>query len=180
METDPLALLRRASEESPGLVTKIDDALASLETEAVRVGRPNLGGESVLRACGKSGRSVSVVSNNSGTAIEEYLSLRGLSGYVSGIFGRVPGDPSSMKPSPRLLQDAMAAAGRKPGECIFIGDAVRDVEAGEAATVGTIGYANKPGKYLRLATAGAVVVVESMQLIADALMISGGDNEQVR
>ncbi|MDH6132841.1 phosphoglycolate phosphatase-like HAD superfamily hydrolase [Kitasatospora sp. MAA4] len=168
-ETDLLALLRLVADTRPDLVTVADDVLAELETEAVRVGRPNPGGESVLRACASSGRSVSVVSNNAGVAIEEYLSARGLTDYVVGVFGRTPGEPASMKPNPRLLLEAMEATASRPGDCIFIGDAVRDVEAGDAAGVATIGYANKPGKDAKLAAAGAVVVVDSMQLIADVL-----------
>ncbi|MFD7829177.1 HAD family hydrolase [Kitasatospora sp. NPDC059803] len=168
-ESDPLALLRLVADARPDLAASTDAALAALETEAVRIGNPNPGGESVLLACARSGRSVSVVSNNAGAAIEAYLTDHGLSGYVAGVFGRVPGDPSSMKPNPRLLVDAMGAVGAKPAECVFIGDAARDVEAGDAAGVPTIGYANKPGKDAKLASAGAVVVVDSMQRIADAL-----------
>ncbi|MFD7901164.1 HAD family hydrolase [Kitasatospora sp. NPDC059747] len=140
-----------------------------MEAEAVRAARPTPGGESVLRAAVHSGRLVSVVSNNAGEAIEAYLAGYGLSAYVAGVFGRAPGDPSSMKPSPRLLLEAMKAAGVGPEHCIFIGDAARDVEAGEAAGAPTIGYANKPGKGAKLAAAGAVVIVDSMVPIADAL-----------
>ncbi|KIQ62920.1 hypothetical protein TR51_28970 [Kitasatospora griseola] len=168
-ETDPLALLRLIADARPDLAAAADSTLASLETEAVRIGRPNPGGESVLRACARSGRSVSVVSNNAGAAIEAYLIDQGLSGYVAGVFGRAPGNPSSMKPNPRLLLEAMDAAGSRPEECVFIGDAARDVEAGDAAGVATIGYANKPGKEAKLAAAGAVIIVDSMQVIADAL-----------
>lgn len=168
-ETDPLALLRLVAQARPDLTGRADAALAALETEAVRAGRPNPGGESVLRACARSGRSVYVVSNNAGVAIEIYLSEHGLSDYVTSVFGRVPGDPSSMKPNPRLLLEAMEAAGAKPEDCVFIGDAARDVEAGHAAGIRTIGYANKPGKDAKLAAAGAVAVVASMQLIADAM-----------
>ncbi|MFI9322290.1 HAD family hydrolase [Kitasatospora aureofaciens] len=128
-----------------------------------------MGGESVLRACARSGRLVSVVSNNAGSAIEAYLAEHGLTSYVAGVFGRAPGDPSSMKPNPRLLLEAMEAAGTGPEHCIFIGDAARDVEAGEAAGVHTIGYANKPGKNDKLAAAGAIAIVESMSAIAIAL-----------
>ncbi|MFF0389367.1 HAD family hydrolase [Kitasatospora sp. NPDC004615] len=167
-ETDPLALLRLIADTHPDLVVAADSALTSLEMEALRSGQPNRGGESVLRACARSGRSVSVVSNNAGAAIEAYLRDRGLNGYVAGVFGRTPGDPSSMKPSPRLLLEAMETASSKPTQCIFIGDAVRDVEAGDAAGVATIGYANKPGKYAKLAAAGAVFIVDSMELIAKA------------
>ncbi|MFD8701750.1 HAD family hydrolase [Kitasatospora sp. NPDC059648] len=168
-ETDPLALLRLVSDARPDLTASTDAALATLETEAVRVARPTPGGESVLRASTRSGRLVSVVSNNAGAAIEAYLAEHGLSCCVAGVFGRIPGDPSSMKPNPRLLLEAMEAAGTKPEHCIFIGDAARDVEAGEVAGVPTIGYANKPGKDIKLAVAGAVAIVDSMQHIADAL-----------
>ncbi|MFF2613434.1 HAD family hydrolase [Kitasatospora sp. NPDC058046] len=168
-ESDPLALLRLVAGARPDLTESTDAALAVLETEAVRVARPTPGGESVLRAAVRSGRLVSVVSNNAGAAIETYLSGHGLSGYVEGVFGRIPGDPSSMKPNPRLLLEAMEAAGTGPEHCIFIGDAARDVEAGEAAGVPTIGYANKPGKASKLAAAGSVVIVDSMELIAEAL-----------
>ncbi|KJS56299.1 hypothetical protein VM98_07725 [Streptomyces rubellomurinus subsp. indigoferus] len=168
-ESDPLALLRLVSDARPDLAASADAELAALETEAVRAARPTLGGESVLRACARSGRLVSVVSNNAGVAIQTYLAGHGLSGYVAGVFGRAPGDPSSMKPNPRLLLEAMEAANTGPEHCIFIGDAARDVEAGEAAGIPTIGYANKPGKDLKLATAGAVVIVDLMESIADAL-----------
>jgi phosphoglycolate phosphatase-like HAD superfamily hydrolase len=168
-ESDPLALLRLVADARPDLTRRTDAALAELETEAARVGRPTPGGTSVLHASARSGRLVSVVSNNAGAAIETYLTEHGLSGYVAGVFGRAPGDPSSMKPSPRLLLEAMEAAGTRPEYCIFIGDAARDVEAGEAAGVPTIGYANKPGKDAKLAAAGAVLVVDSMELVADAL-----------
>ncbi|MGW7446075.1 HAD family hydrolase [Kitasatospora sp. NPDC054795] len=168
-ENDPLALLRLISDARPDLTVSADAALAVLETEAVRAARPTPGGESVLRAAVHSGRLVSVVSNNAGDAIETYLTEHGLSEYVAGVFGRAPGDPSSMKPNPRLLFEAMEAAGIGSEPCIFIGDATRDVEAGEAAGILTIGYANKPGKEAKLAAAGAVVIVDSMELIAGAL-----------
>ncbi|MFJ6382992.1 HAD family hydrolase [Kitasatospora sp. NPDC092039] len=168
-ENDPLALLRLVADARPDLTATMDAALAVLETEAVRAARPTPGGESVLRAAAHSGRLVSVVSNNAGDAIETYLTEHGLSEYVAGVFGRAPGDPSSMKPNPRLLFEAMAAVGAAPEQCVFIGDAARDVEAGKAAGVSTIGYANKPGKEARLAAAGAVVIVDSIQLIAEAL-----------
>ncbi|WP_063780310.1 HAD family hydrolase [Kitasatospora sp. MY 5-36] len=168
-ETDPLALLRLVADARPDLTASTDAALAALETEAVRVGRPTPGGESLLRACTRSGRMVSVVSNNASVAIEVYLSEHGLSDYIVGVFGRIRGNPSSMKPSPHLLLEAMKAAQTAPIECIFIGDAARDVEAGHAAGIRTIGYANKPGKDVKLAAAGATLVVDSMNLIAAAL-----------
>ncbi len=168
-ETDPLALLRRVDDDRPSLVIAADRALARLEEAAARSATATLGGESLLKACLSSERSVWIVSNNSSGAIRTYLEVHGLQNYVAGIFGRISGKPSAMKPDPRLLTDAMSAATASPTECIFIGDAVRDVQAGHAVGVSTIGYANKPGKDISLRQAGAIAVVDSMQIIADAL-----------
>ncbi|MFF1795154.1 HAD family hydrolase [Kitasatospora sp. NPDC058263] len=169
-QTDPLAMLRLIANIRPDLTEAADGRLAELEMEAIRVSQPNADGKSVLQACSRSGRLVSEVSNNATVAIEAYLSGGGLRDLVTGVFGGTPGDPSSMKPNPRLLLEAMEAVETRPHECGFIGDAVRDVEAGNAASVPTIGYANKPGKDSRLAAVGAVLVADSMQLIADGLI----------
>ncbi|MFD7729559.1 HAD family hydrolase [Kitasatospora phosalacinea] len=169
VETDPLALLRLVAEHRPDLVSPADRRLALLETGAVQSGRPNPGGEAVLRACAESGRAVSIVSNNATAAIESYLVAHDLGRYVARTIGRMPGDPASMKPSPRLLLEAMGDGEDRAADFVFVGDAVRDVEAGLAAGVSTIGYANKPGKRERLEAAGALVVVDSMESIAAAL-----------
>ncbi|RBM14885.1 HAD family hydrolase [Streptomyces sp. PT12] len=166
-ESDPLALLSRIARERPGLAGEADAALTDLETEAVQRARLNPDIKVVLDACASSGRRVVVVSNNAGRAITSYLDREGLAGHVHGVVGRVPGEPASMKPSPRLLLDAMGEVA--PARCVFIGDATRDVEAGDAAGVPTIGYANKPGKAEKLSAAGAVVVVESLLPLANAL-----------
>ncbi|WP_232247677.1 HAD family hydrolase [Kitasatospora azatica] len=114
------------------------------------------------------------MSNNAGDAIRDCLDAQGLADQVSGVFGRVPGDPGSMKPNPRLLLDAMEAAAAAPAECVFIGDAVRDVEASQAAAIPTIGYANKPGKAAKLAAAGAVAVVDALDQVVLALLLLPG------
>ncbi|MFJ9693441.1 hypothetical protein [Kitasatospora sp. NPDC101183] len=55
----------------------------------------------------------------------------------------------------RLREGLLATGGQDP--------------AGAAAGAPTIGYANKLGKGAKLAAAGAVVIVDSMKLMADAL-----------
>lgn len=166
-EADPLALLRRIGEEQPGMTAEADAVLTELETAAAGQARLNPDVKPLLDACATTGRAVMIVSNNAGRAIGSYLRREGLAGQVGRVVGRVPGDPVSMKPAPRLLLDAMGETAA--ASCVFIGDAVRDVEAGHAAGVPTIGYANKPGKAEKLSAAGAVVVVESLLAIADAI-----------
>ncbi|WP_411125911.1 HAD family hydrolase [Streptomyces sp. x-19] len=169
-EPDPLALLRRIADEREDLVSVADETLAQLEVEAVNLARPTPGGVAFLEACAASGRPVWMVSNNATVAIERYLSTHGLGRFVAGQFGRVSGQPKSMKPSPRLLSAAIRAAEAKPSECIFVGDAVRDVEAAHAAGMEAIGYANKPGKDKALTEAGALAVVASMDDLARAVV----------
>ncbi|PJN40779.1 HAD family hydrolase [Streptomyces sp. CB02959] len=173
-ESDPLALLRRIAEEREDLVPVADEVLARLEVEAVDRAQPTPGGVAFLEACAASGRSVWMVSNNATVAIDRYLSTHGLGRFVAGQFGRVSGQPKSMKPSPRLLSAAMGAAEAKPSDCIFVGDAVRDVEAAHAAGMEAIGYANKPGKDAALTEAGAVAVVTSMDDLARAIVDRDG------
>ncbi|MGX2996362.1 HAD family hydrolase [Streptomyces sp. JNUCC 64] len=172
-ESDPFVLLHSVADERSALTSLADGYLGQLEEEAVRVARPTPGAEELLQACRETGRAVWIVSNNAGAAITEYLSTHRLDRLVAGVFGRVPGAPSLMKPNPRLLHDAIRAAGATAAECVFIGDAARDVEAGTAAGMPTIGYANKPHKPAKLAAAGAVVVTESMTALAHAVRAAG-------
>ena len=170
--TDPLAMLRHIAEVRADLVLDADEHLAQLEVEAVAQARPTDGGGAFLEACAATGRSVWMVSNNATVAIENFLDAHDLHRLVAGCFGRVVGRPESMKPSPELLLAAIRTADVKPGDCVFVGDAVRDVEAAQAVSMHAIGYANKPGKEFALANAGALAVVNSMQGLAESIMQS--------
>lgn len=165
-EADPLALLARVGEEAPEIASAADAVLTELEAEAVQLARVTTEMAPLLTVCTETQRSVAVVSNNSGKAIRSYLDQHGLSGYVQQVVGRIPGEPALMKPSPRLLFDAMG--GHEKTACVFIGDSTRDVEAGHAAGVPTVGYANKARKERALADAGAAAVVTSLRTVAEA------------
>ncbi|MDI5971855.1 HAD hydrolase-like protein [Streptomyces sp. SL13] len=167
--TDPFAMLLRIAEERPELVPAADDALARLEVEAVASARPTDGALEFLEACAATGRRVSIVSNNATVAIEHYVEAHGFGRLVSGMTGRVRCRPESMKPSPELLRATLRRMRADPGDGIFIGDAVRDVEAAKAAGgIEAIGFANKAGKAELLANAGAVAVVSAMASLAYA------------
>jgi phosphoglycolate phosphatase len=49
-----------------------------------------------------------------------------------------------------------------------VGDSITDVEAGLAADIWTIGYANKPGKDEAMREAGADLVLDNMAEFAQA------------
>ncbi len=74
----------------------------------------------------------------------------------------------------------MGAAEAKPGECNFVGDAVRNVGAAHAAGMEAIGYANKPDKDTAMTEAGDVAIVTSMDDLAWAVMEGDGEPGAVR
>ncbi|WP_371400844.1 HAD family hydrolase [Kribbella sp. NBC_00662] len=122
-----------------------------------------------LAACQSSGTLAAIVSNNYAEAVVRYLALTGLADRVVHVEGRDPSDPTLMKPSPHLIENAARSLGVRTTACVFIGDQTSDMEAGRAAGTRTIGYANKPGKADALAVAGADVVVATMAEVAVAI-----------
>jgi phosphoglycolate phosphatase len=160
-------MLRHIADARPELAPAADEALAEMEIEAVAQARPTEGSVEFLEACAATDRQVWLVSNNATAALDRYVDTHQLKPLVAGCFGRVPGRPKSMKPSPELLLAALRAAHAEPPDGIFIGDAVRDVEAAHAAEMSAIGYANKPGKAESLTESGAVSVVTTMRALAE-------------
>ena len=73
-----------------------------------------------------------------------------------------------MKPSPYLVERAAQAIGVPPTRCLLIGDQPTDIQAAHAVGAASIGYANKPGKYVDLAAAGADAITIQMDELAEA------------
>ncbi|GIF09514.1 HAD family hydrolase [Actinoplanes siamensis] len=168
---DPLEILVAvAAVADENLLREVSDACRDAEVKAVASATPTRGAADVLRAAHAAGRSVAIVSNNSGEAIEAYLHQHDLLRCIDGIAARYDGmDPRLLKPNPYLVERGPTTARASRDTAIFIGDSVTDIEAGQAAHIPTVGYANKPGKHQRLTDAGADVVIDSMHAIAKAL-----------
>ncbi|RZT15204.1 phosphoglycolate phosphatase [Kribbella sp. VKM Ac-2569] len=164
----PHELLFAAADE-PQLAALLERALQDSELRAVETALPTPGAVESLAACKRTGKLVAIVSNNYAQAVNRYLAHTGLADLVAHVEGRDPSDPTLMKPSPHLIENATKALGVRTAACVFIGDQASDMEAGRTAGVHTIGYANKPGKADALSTAGADVVVESMNVVAVAI-----------
>lgn len=151
------------------LAGQLEAALAKAELAAIETAQPTVGAAECLAACVAGGRAVAVVSNNCAEAITAYLVRGGLLGCVAHVEGRDPGDPRLMKPDPHLVERAVGALGVGAASCVFVGDQATDMEAGRAADVPVVGYANKPGKVEALGRAGADVIITSMLELADVL-----------
>ncbi|MGX8907431.1 HAD family hydrolase [Streptomyces netropsis] len=167
---DPMEILRLAPQGGESVLSGIEDALTSAEIAAVKVaGPPITGAVEALEAAHSSGRKIAVVSNNSGDCVREFLTRHGLGHLVHEVIGRAAYRPDLMKPAPHSLLLAAQRLGIAPEWCTLIGDSVTDIEAADAAGAMAIGYANKPGKNLALAEAGADAVVTDMGTVAMAL-----------
>ncbi|BCJ45025.1 hydrolase [Actinoplanes ianthinogenes] len=168
---DPLEILVAvAAVADENLLREVSDTCRDAEVKAVASATPTPGAADVLRAAHAAGRSVAIVSNNSGAAIEAYLHRHDLLRCIDGIAARYDGmDPRLLKPNPYLVERGPTTARASRDAAVFIGESVTDIHAGQAAGIPTVGYANKPGKHQRLTEAGADVVIDSMHAISDAL-----------
>lgn len=163
----PHELLAAAGATSDKLARQIEDALRVAELKASESATPTLGVDKFLAACRETNRPVAIVSNNCAASVRAYLNRVGMAVAVQHIEARDPSDPARMKPSPYLVERAVARLNSSPGQCVLIGDQPSDIAA--ARTVGTlsIGYANKPAKHTDLTSAGANAITDDMGQLAE-------------
>jgi len=166
---DPMQVLHAAKDLPVGRRDDFERALRAAEVEAVATAEPTPGVDRLLQACARTGRQVAVVSNNSDEAVRTYLDLHDLNRFATIVSARTSSDPSLLKPSPFLVDQAVEQLHADPAACVLIGDTVTDVEAALAAGVRSIGHANKPGKADSLTSAGADAIVTTIDQIALAL-----------
>lgn len=166
---DPLDVFRTIANEKPEAAVLAQQHLTRLELRAAGSAKPTPGADELLTVARDTGRTVAIVSNNSGAAVSAYLRAHGLTQHVAAVIGRDDHDPQRMKPSPGRVWQAVSALDATRDECTLIGDSLSDVQAGHLAGVAVIGFANKPGKAGELTEAGADAVVTRLGLISAAL-----------
>jgi phosphoglycolate phosphatase-like HAD superfamily hydrolase len=167
--SDPLEVFRAVAARGRDVGQRAQRELTLLEVQAVATARPTDGAAELITTAHQSGRSVTIVSNNSGQAVAAYLNNHRLARYISAVIGRDDPNPTHMKPSPYRLCQAIQILKATPEECAYVGDSVSDVTAAHAADLAAIGYANKPGKDERLADAGADTVITRLADLVEAI-----------
>ncbi|QHA04723.1 HAD hydrolase-like protein [Streptomyces broussonetiae] len=168
--SDPLEVLRLTYDSDRSLSSRVEEALITAEIEAVQVaGSPTGGGVEAMVAVRRSGRPITVVTNNSPDCVRSFFDLHGLSYLVDDVVGRVFHRPDLMKPNPYAVLRAAEQLDLPSAACVLIGDSLTDIQAAHTAGGSAIGYANKPRKREAFAEAGAEAIIEDMGAIAHAL-----------
>jgi phosphoglycolate phosphatase-like HAD superfamily hydrolase len=168
-DPDPLEVFRTIATTTPAAAEYAQAELTRLEVEAVYTARATRGASTLITYARVTGRTVTIVTNNSSAAVNVYLDNHRLTQLVARVVGRDDADPERMKPNAYRVREAMSLTGAKGEECAFVGDTVTDVVAGRLAGVAVIGFANKPGKASALTEAGADAVVTRLSEISAVL-----------
>ena len=160
----PLQVLRLVADLNDDQLTRrVADALRDAEVDAAASATLTDGAVEVLDAARASGRRVAVVSNNAVEAVRSYLRAHGLTDSR----GRwspatTAWTPGSSSPTPTSSAWRSPSWTPPPRRRCSSGTRSATSEAGQAAGLPTIGYANKPGKRQALVDAGAAIVIDTL------------------
>jgi len=143
---DPISVFKATTGMDPDVIAVVEDALVEEESTALSRTEPHPGIPDLLRQLHTAGHRLVIVTNNGGGPVSTFIERHGLAGDVEKVIGRDPRRPSLPKPSPDSILRALAHLELPPEHGVFVGDSTRDVEAGHAAGLPVVDYANKPGK----------------------------------
>ncbi|GAB2869886.1 HAD family hydrolase [Streptomyces deserti] len=163
-DPDPHVALLGINQRHPGsdLMIALEEWLTRHELEAVPKALPTPYADPLIRTWWSRGVRYAITTNNSAVAAEAYIRSRGLTGCFPHIYGRTQ-DLDKMKPDPHCLLKGLRALGADTSATLMIGDAPSDLRAAEQAGVRFLGYARNADKEKELRTAGADVVVNSLE-----------------
>ncbi|HET9646824.1 MAG TPA: HAD-IA family hydrolase [Microlunatus sp.] len=130
--------------------------------------QPVDGVPSLLQELREAGATTGVVSSKRADFIELGLTTLGLAGTVDVLASQ--DDTSRHKPHPDPLLLAADRLGVDPATCVYVGDAVVDIEAGLAAGMAAIGVTWGAGLRPDLVAARATAVVEDLPGLRDVLL----------
>jgi HAD superfamily hydrolase (TIGR01549 family) len=130
------------------------------------------GAREVLTALKESAARIAIVTSNSSKTIERWFDQHKIDAGTIPIVGRDTMLP--LKPSPAMLDRALALLQSKPAEACFVGDTEDDFRASQASGVRFIGIASEPGARDRLLAAGAAEVFASPAALAVHGLVATG------
>jgi HAD superfamily hydrolase (TIGR01509 family) len=139
---------------------------------------PADGAIELLRALRAANSAVAIVTSNSSCTVEAWMRAHNAHHLVDLIVGRDSGLP--LKPSPAMVERALAVCAVTPADAAFVGDSEADLSAAKAAGVRFYGVNAKPEGRDRLTTLGASPVFSSPSAMAIYLELSDARPESAR
>ncbi|MFF9867697.1 SAV_2336 N-terminal domain-related protein [Streptomyces sp. NPDC013953] len=177
-ETDtPHAVLRALARTHPdsALVAGVERYLTQQELDATASAVPTPYAEALIRSWGARDVPLAVMADCSTQAVLRHLSERGLaSSFQRHVYGRRP-DLQYLKPDPLVLRRALDAMGAPAADTLLISADPATVAAGREAGLSCLGYADDEEPAGRLRSAGAQVVVGSLEPVLAAVRELPGD-----
>ncbi|MGW0647928.1 HAD family hydrolase [Streptomyces umbrinus] len=164
---DPMAVLYAVNRRHPhsDLVVELEERLTQQELKAVPSAWPTEFADPLIRTWSAVGTRLAVATNNSPRTAATYLESRGLTGcFAPYVYGRTE-KLHHLKPHPYCLVRALNAMGAAPRDALMIGDTPTDFHAAQRADVPFLGYARNAEKEKELRSAGAEVVVRSLDSV---------------
>lgn len=164
------AALRGESDTWGSVAAEMQGVLTAWEVKSAEHAEPTPGAAEFMKAWAGAGRRLAVASNNHPDAINRYLERESLSTYFapSSVIGRNERDAALMKPNPWVLNEVMRGSAAGVAAHLLIGDSTTDWQAANEVGMPFIGYHRKPEKRIALSRGGAVPVLDSMGVLADA------------
>lgn len=157
--TDHLTVLRWAADHASDRLADVERACTEVEFECAGTSEPSPEIRGLLAGARDRGIPVAIVSNNSEQAVREFLRRFDWARSIEPVLARTIQTAQLMKPHPYLVNAAVRLLRVAPSRCLFIGDAVSDVQAGRAAGVPVVGLAKTPTRGAQLEAAGARAVI---------------------
>jgi pyrophosphatase PpaX len=130
--------------------------------------RPVAGMAELLGSLRDAAATVGVVSSKRADFIDLGLTALGMAGTVEILAGQ--DDTERHKPHPDPLLYAARGLGVPPADCVYVGDAVVDIEAGRAAGMGTVGVTWGAGTPTALLAAAPTALVADVPQLASVLL----------
>jgi len=158
--TDHLAVLRYVAACLPAELVRVEEACSTAEVDCARRSQPSPEISGMLELARRQAVPLAVVTNNSQSAVEEFLNRFGWAPAIEVFACRTPAAVLQLKPDPYLVRTAVEQLGIDAGRCVFVGDSTTDVEAGRAAGVRVVGLAMTRRRGQELLDAGAVALIE--------------------
>ena len=124
----------------------------------------------LLTALRSAGVRTGVVTSKRRQTAQLAMAAVGIEGLIE-VVGALE-DTSVHKPAPDPLLHGAAALGVDPAQCAYVGDAVVDVRAAQAAGMAAVAVTWGAGLREQLAAAGPSAVVDTVSALADVLLPS--------